>query len=61
LGGGVSSVAFDYRIVAKRFGLENLRLEDVTEQVKKVKEQHDKTHRAAKVQGGGVSAASAVK
>jgi hypothetical protein len=30
-GGGASSVAFDYRIVAKRVGYENVRLADVTE------------------------------
>jgi hypothetical protein len=30
-GGGVSSVAFDYRIVAKRVGYEKVRLADVTE------------------------------
>ena len=31
LGGGRSTVAFDYRIVALRRGFENVRLEDVTE------------------------------
>jgi hypothetical protein len=51
MGGGVSSVAFDYRIVAKRVGLENVRLEDVTEQVKKVKDQHAKRRRAVTEQG----------
>jgi hypothetical protein len=30
LGGGTSSIAFDYRIMAKRNGLENVRLADVT-------------------------------
>jgi len=30
-GGGTSSIAFDYRIVAKRVGYENVRLADVTE------------------------------
>lgn len=35
LGGGNSSVAFDYRIVAKRAGFENVRLADVTTQLKK--------------------------
>lgn len=29
-GGGTSSIAFDYRIVAKRRGFENVRLEDKT-------------------------------
>ncbi len=32
LGGGTSSIAFDYRIVAKRKGFENLRLVDKTKQ-----------------------------
>jgi len=40
LGGGTSDVAFDYRIVAKRNGYENARLEDVTEQYKKLEERH---------------------
>ena len=35
LGGGQSSVAFDYRIVALRRGSENMRLADVTERSKK--------------------------
>jgi hypothetical protein len=30
-GGGISSIAFDYRIVARRKGYENIRMEDVTE------------------------------
>jgi hypothetical protein len=38
LGGGQSSVAFDYRIVAKRAGYENRRLEDVTERYQKMQE-----------------------
>jgi hypothetical protein len=33
-GGGASSIAFDYRIMAKRKGYENVRLEDVTERLK---------------------------
>jgi hypothetical protein len=57
LGGGVSSVAFDYRIVAKRAGLENVRLEDMTEQVKKVREQRAQGRGAAKVQPASGSAA----
>jgi hypothetical protein len=36
LGGGRSSVAFDYRIVALRRGSENVRLEDVTERWNKM-------------------------
>jgi hypothetical protein len=35
LGGGTSNVAFDYRIMAKRLGFENVRLADVTAQIKK--------------------------
>jgi hypothetical protein len=38
LGAGNSSVAFDYRIVAKRAGYENQRLEDVTERYQKMQE-----------------------
>jgi hypothetical protein len=38
LGGGQSSVAFDYRIVALRRGFENVRLEDVTERWNKINE-----------------------
>ena len=34
LGGGNASVAFDYRIMAKRKGQEKLRMEDVTERQK---------------------------
>jgi hypothetical protein len=33
-GGGTSSIAFDYRIMAKRKGYESVRLEDVTERFK---------------------------
>jgi hypothetical protein len=42
LGGGKSNVAFDYRIVAKRAGYENQRLEDVTERYQKMREQEEK-------------------
>jgi hypothetical protein len=37
LGGGQSNVAFDYRIVALRRGYENLRMEDKTEMMAKLK------------------------
>jgi len=40
-GGGRSSIAFDYRIVAKRSGYENVRLTDVTEQYQKMAEQRE--------------------
>jgi hypothetical protein len=43
--GGHSNVAFDYRIVAKRSGYENVRLADVTEQYKRLEEQ-DQQRRA---------------
>jgi hypothetical protein len=33
-GGGASSIAFDYRIVAKRKGFENVRLEDKTKMIR---------------------------
>ncbi|MGA8502587.1 MAG: hypothetical protein WB683_13630 [Candidatus Sulfotelmatobacter sp.] len=39
LGGGQSNVAFDYRIVAKRVGYENVRLADLTERYRKMQEQ----------------------
>jgi len=39
LGGGTSSIAFDYRIVAKRSGYENVRLEDVTERYRQSAEE----------------------
>jgi hypothetical protein len=35
LGGGHSTIAFDFRIMAKRNGYENVRLNDVTERLKK--------------------------
>jgi hypothetical protein len=40
-GGGHSSIAFDYRIVAKRSGYEKVRLADVTEQYRKMAEQRE--------------------
>jgi hypothetical protein len=39
LRGGRSSIAFDYRIMAKRAGYENVRLEDVTERYQKMQQQ----------------------
>jgi len=41
-GGGSSNVAFDYRIVAKRAGYENVRLADLTDKVNKLDAQHKK-------------------
>lgn len=54
LGGGTSSIAFDYRIMAKRRGYENVRLADVTERYKKTEQQEQlrselmEQHRAAR-------------
>jgi hypothetical protein len=45
-GGGTSSIAFDYRIVAKRVGYEKVRLADLTEQFKKQEAQRKKMLRA---------------
>jgi hypothetical protein len=41
LGGGTSNISFDYRIMAKRRGYESVRLEDVTEQINKLRERHE--------------------
>lgn len=38
LGGGRASIAFDYRIMAKRVRYENVRLADMTEQYQKMQE-----------------------
>jgi len=38
LGGGTSSISFDYRIVAKRRGYERVRLEDITDQMNMMRE-----------------------
>jgi len=45
-GGGASSIAFDYRIMAKRKGYENVRLEDLTGRFKE-HEPAQKTRRPA--------------
>jgi hypothetical protein len=58
LGGGASSIAFDYRIMAKRMGYEKERLKDVTEQYQKMEQQQQlrrermKLHRAARSAAG---------
>jgi hypothetical protein len=41
-GGGTSSIAFDYRIVGKRVGFEDVRLEDLTKEFKQREAQHKK-------------------
>jgi hypothetical protein len=62
LGGGNSSVAFDYRIMAKRNGYENVRLADVNEQYQKMAQRHRllqqrmQQHRAARMAEGTVAA-----
>jgi hypothetical protein len=44
LGGGQSSVAFDYRIVARRAGSESVRLEDLTQGFQKQAEHRERVH-----------------
>lgn len=44
LGGGTSSIAFDYRIMAKRVGYENVRLTDVTARYKNLERQQQLRH-----------------
>ena len=48
LGGGTSSIAFEYRIMAKRVGYENLRLSDVTEKRKQRMDRLANLHRPAR-------------
>jgi hypothetical protein len=43
IGGGVSNISFDYRIVAKRRGYENVRMQDVTERVAKIRQRQQGT------------------
>jgi hypothetical protein len=47
LGGGTSNISFEYRIMAKRRGYENVRLEDVTDRVAKMAAQRAKMLRPA--------------
>lgn len=42
LGGGTSSISFDYRIVAKRRGYENTRMQDVTDQIQRRRQAQEK-------------------
>ena len=53
LGGGVSDIAFDYRIVARRRGMENVRMQDVTEHQKLL---HDGTAAGAVPRGAKLPA-----
>jgi hypothetical protein len=48
LGGGHSSIAFDYRIMAKRVGYEKVRLTDLTEQLNKQEAQSPKMQRSVR-------------
>ena len=48
LGGGASSIAFEYRIMAKRVGYENMRLANVTERFNRQKAQSQKMQRPAR-------------
>jgi len=48
LGGGASSIAFEYRIMAKRVGYENVRLANVTERFKQQLAQAKKMQRPAR-------------
>src|SRR5580658_8463598 len=63
LGGGSSSVAFDYRIVARRSGYENVRLTDVTEKYQRTEKQEQQRQqrmaqrRAARAAAGPIAAA----
>jgi hypothetical protein len=48
LGGGASSIAFEYRIMAKRAGYENVRLKNVTGRFNKQEAVDRKTVRPAR-------------
>jgi hypothetical protein len=48
LGGGAASIAFEYRIMAKRVGYENVRLKNVTERFNKQEAQSKKMHHPAR-------------
>jgi hypothetical protein len=52
LGGGTSSVAFDYRIMAKRVGYESVRLADVTERFNQQEARSKNMRRPARSSAG---------
>jgi hypothetical protein len=56
LGGGASSIFFDYRIVAKRRGYESSRMEDITDQMEKMR-QGQAALRAKTARGGVMKSA----
>jgi hypothetical protein len=62
LGGGKSSVSFDYRIVAKRKGYETVRMEDLTEQANasSARQQAYAAHNAARMVKSGRTAMPAM-
>ena len=66
LGGGTANIAFDYRIMAKRKGRENIRLKDVTERMNKLntvrRAEYSMRHSATQESGAvaPVSSAAAV-
>jgi hypothetical protein len=60
LGGGTSSIAFDYRIMAKRAGFEKLRLADVTAQHQKLLKQQQLRHEQIEQRRGASSTAGPI-
>jgi hypothetical protein len=61
---GRSNIAFDYRIMAKRIGYENVRLADLTEQTRKQEAERSMrrpVHPSAKPQSGQVTSTPAVR
>ncbi|MGP0071789.1 MAG: hypothetical protein ACLPWF_07640 [Bryobacteraceae bacterium] len=61
LGGGTSNIAFDYRIVAKRSGYENIRLEDFTERFNRLEAQRAELWRSTRAQSAAIESAPAPK
>ncbi len=66
LGGGHSSIAFDYRIMAKRAGYETVRLKDVTERYQQMQQQMERRRertqqgRAARTAGSTAASSAAL-
>jgi hypothetical protein len=57
LGGGTSSVAFDYKIVAKRVGYENVRLADVTARQAQIRSNAKRLHGGVAKPAGNIKSA----
>ena len=55
LGGGAASIAFEYRIMAKRVGYETVRLKNVTERFNKQESQSKKMQRPARASSAAQS------